>query len=457
MLRTSRGTWPAFVVGIVAGWWVAGPGCADECAFDVDDGDVPIPAIECPAGELCYRGECFVACNAGREGLERCRRQDDCSGARPFCSDDTGFCSACPNGQGCVPTLDICRPVSSVPVIDIPERPEDNDFVPPGPLDAGLPDGSGLVRFPDLGDPDLGEFQATYALHVFMARQSEVPSTGTCASGDLSQTASVSVRAWDVRRTELGPVNWRADFAPPRAEELADPALREGTCEIRLLRTSTGALSADIGTVVLEDPGANIAVLDNWVAEPASDRYDVRTADREPPDPRVFVPNRLFDDLGEVQIFGFGRPSVTNGSFGALLALPFEFEPSCQSYRELRDGFRVPAAPRADLVFGWKNPLNGTSGQFVYVTIDAAAFDHELVCEDSEASGASTIVITASLLEKFRNILGPTFNASERRLRLRFGRRNLRRIQVNPATGESFFATAEVSLHVRSSVVFEGP
>lgn len=433
--------------------------CTEECTFDADENDEPIAAFECPAGDLCYRGQCFQACNPGRERVERCARNADCGGARPFCNESTGFCSACPGGETCVPTLAICRPVSEPPDVPIPERPEDNDFVPDGPLDAGLPDSSGLVRFPDAGEPTTGREAPTIALHLELARESRVPVNASCESPPDPASISeprVSVRAWNVRGAPR-PVDaiWRPDLSPAATETLASAELRDGQCEVRRIDTATVS-PTNVGDVTFENAGFGSAVLDDWTARFEGGGY-VASPSTPPADPLTFVANPRFAEVvGQAQLFGLGRPEVTNGSFAAQLDLPFEFQPNCATLEALRDGLGVPADPTADLVFGWRDPLNGTTGQVAYVRIDASELGFELVCEETEASGTSAILVTASLLRGFRSRLADAggFDGGERTLRFELGRRNLRRLQVDPAPGQRFFATAEVGLRFVQTITF---
>lgn len=449
--------WALAVAALAAGLF--GLGCTAECTVREDDGALPAPAFECPAGQLCYRGRCHPSCNAGREGVQRCDRDDDCAAPRPFCNLDTGFCSGCSDGESCVPTLNICRPVSAPPRVPTPERPEDNDFVPDGPLDASLPDGSGLVRFPDVGAPVALE-AATIAVHFEFARESSIPDELACAAppppAEIAR-AQVSVRAWDVADVDRPPdASWRADLAPVATEALAAPDLRDGQCEVRRIDTATTASPTDLGEIAFENTGDELRVLDDWTARFIEGAYALRVDD-EPADPLAFVANpRFAEEVGQLQIFGFGRSGVTNGSFGAQLDLPFEFEPNCATLEALRDGLVVPPAPRADLVFGWRDPLNGTTGQVVYVRIDGSAFGHELVCEDSEASGASAIVVSAALLSRFRQLLDAAgaFSGGDRELRVELGRRNLRRLQIDPAPSQLIFATADVGLRFVDTVRF---
>ena len=459
-MRERRSGMPAeSAAGVLVFAAMLATGCANECAFDEDDGDQPVAAFECPAGNLCYRGRCFEACNAGREGVDRCSTDADCSGARPNCNSETGTCSSCADGDSCVPTLGICRPVSSAPQVPVPELPDDNTFVPEGPLDASLPDG-GLVRFPDAGAPGPVQEAPTVAVHFEMAREVPIPSGATCArfpEPDARPEPRVAVRAWDVRRADR-PVDasWRADLSPPATERVEDSLLRDGQCEIRRIETTTTATEIDVGDVAFEDPRENERVLDNWNVRFLAGAYEASPVDGDP-DPLVFVPNvRFAEEVGQLQLFGLGRSGVTNGSFGAELDLPFDFVPNCATIETLGEGFVVRPAPQPDLVVGWRDPLNGATGQTVYLSIDASARGFELVCEETESSGAANIVVSGRLLVEFAQALlragqlGPVDT-----FRLEFGRRNLRRLQVDPAPSELFFATAEVGLQYVQTITID--
>jgi len=446
----------------LAASWCLATACSEECPFDEDEGDRPVAAIECPSGELCYRGTCVRACNAGREGLVRCRSDDDCSGARPFCGGPGDFCSACPGGERCVPTLDICRPVSAPRSIPIPERPEDNDFVPEGPLDAGLTDARGLVRFPDAGGDDPAAPAPTIAAHFEMAREMTAPSGGSCEDPPAPARSSapfVTVLAWDVRGTvRPSAVSWRPDLVPAGTESLAAERLRDGQCEVRSIDTATVA-AVDLGEVAFEDAADAEVVLDDWSARFDGSAYDVRAFDGAP-NPLVFVPNQRFaEPLGRVQIFGFGRDERTNGTFGAELDLPFDFRVDCATWDALSAGLEIPKTPQSDLVLGWRDPLNGATGQVVYARIDGSAFGYELVCEERESSGRADIVVTPAILTGFRGLLDASgaFEAGARALPFELGRRTARRVRVDPAPSEQIFATAEVALRYVASIRFAPP
>jgi hypothetical protein len=445
------------VAGALLGAVLLATGCANECSFDEDDGDQPIAAFECPAGNLCYRGRCFEACNAGREGVDRCSTDDDCAGARPNCDLTTGTCSSCIEGESCVPTLGICRPVASAPEVPVPELPDDNTFVPEGPLDASLPDG-GLVRFPDAGQPGPAQEAPTIAVHFEMAREIPIPDGATCArfpDPDARPEPRVAVRAWDVRRADRAPdATWRADLSPPATERVEDSVFRDEQCEIRRVETATTATEIDIGDVAFEDPRENERVLDNWNVRFLAGAYEASAVDGEP-NPLVFVPNvRFTEEVAQLQLFGLGRSGVTNGSFGAELDLPFDFVPNCATIETLGEGFVLGAGQPRDLVVGWRNPLNGATGQTVYLRIDASDRGFELICEETESSGAANIVLKHQLVAELITLLrdGPV---EVETFRLEFGRRNLRRFQVDPAPGELFFATAEVGLRYVQTITID--
>lgn len=432
------------------------PACANECSFDDEDGDLPAAALECPAGNLCYRGSCFASCNAGREGVERCSSDDDCSGVRPVCNLTTGFCSSCERGEGCVPTLGICRPVSPAREVPVPPLPDDNDFVPDGPLDARLPDG-GLVRFTDAGEAPTPQGAATVAVHFEMAREVPIPDGARCVTFPepaAEPRPRVAVRAWNVSSVDRDPgAVWRADLAPPGTESLASTELRDGQCEVRRIETATRAVNLNLGEVAFEDPRDNERVLDNWTARFTAGAYEALPNDGAA-DPRVFIPNvRFIAEIGQLQLFGLGRSGFTNGSFGAELDLPFELLPNCATVDTLGSDFRIGVSPQPVLVLGWLDPLNGTTGQEVYLRIDGTAAGLELVCEETESSGAANIVVSSSILTSFAAALEASGAVAPGDvLDLEFGRRNLKRVQIDPAPGQLVFGTAEVSFRYVQSI-----
>lgn len=427
----------------------AGAACSDECSVPEAEVGNPFPSFECGAGELCYLGTCLDACLAGLERTEECQRASDCDAARPFCVDD--FCSACESGFSCVPSLNLCRPITPVPELATPQRPSNPEDRPPGPLDASLPD-QGLSRYPDLGFDEVDEREVTWAVNFYLARET------TFSGGTQTSTSIVRVDAWDTEGTGPGR-RWRPEFEPPRIETIARDEegieLRDLNCEIRVLNTPTVAISrGDFGSVSYEDDTDDDRYLfTDYDLNFGAGTY--RATPRGPTNPETFrssIP--LIDIQGQVALSGSGAGGVTLGPYSRTQHIPFRFELNEATIVEMRTGYVLPEDVGRDLVFGWRDPLvQGTlGGEVVFVQIDASDADdpHELTCQDGEGSDSTgSIVIRLGLLREFRRRVG-----SGREFPVRVGRRNTLELSIAPAPDERIQAVTTVSQHFRSTLRF---
>jgi hypothetical protein len=124
------------------------PGCSSApCTTRASSflGGVPADALECPANTVCYEGACVPSCTSGAERVEVCKTDDDCTnGARPTCV--SGFCSACAQGERCLPKLDVCARLRADPNADGGSLIADaNNVTAQSPLDGGGVDGQVLT------------------------------------------------------------------------------------------------------------------------------------------------------------------------------------------------------------------------------------------------------------------------------------------------------------------------
>lgn len=124
------------------------PGCTSgPCTTRASSflGGVPADALECPANTVCYEGACVPSCTSGAERVEVCKTDDDCAnGARPTCV--SGFCSACGQGERCLPKLDVCARLRTDPNADGGSLIADaNNVTAQSPLDGGGVDGQVLT------------------------------------------------------------------------------------------------------------------------------------------------------------------------------------------------------------------------------------------------------------------------------------------------------------------------
>lgn len=452
-------------------------GCESDCSVNETTEGIPFNSLECGAGQLCYLGSCLDSCRAGLELSEPCVTNDDCGGARPFCNGRT--CSACAPGFECVAGLDLCRPVSDIPFVEEPEPTTEASLVPPGPLDASLPD-RGLARFPEDDEGDV-RTRLGLAVTVRLARETILD------QGAPRDTPVVFVEAWDVSDAlTFTATVWRPEYEPPRLQTLALEATGDGptpiqdlNCELRELTTPTVAVSrTDLGRIDITWNEPTAEEREDFAGEDLPELFSDFRARFDPvlgyvvnPDPSntslvppsLFAPSiQLLDPQGEITVGGTGLAGVVDTSgFSAVQRLPFRFvlDPRGETYRNMEQGFRLDAsaALAEDLVFQWLEPVeNGTvAGEEVFLQIDgsSALRPHELLCRSPEGPDRDPFFrVRASLLQAFRDRMGQTGID----LPVRLGRRNRQGLSIpsaNPNLGIQ--ATSVVSQHFRSTLRFE--
>ena len=439
-------------------------GCTEPCSPTSLDDDVPSPAIECAAGQLCYQGSCIDSCNAGQERSEDCNVDDDCPSARPICN--RSFCSACDEGQTCVPTLNLCRVVNLRPTPEPPPMPTISN--PKFPIDAGPLDGSaidpGLSLEYDAGVANQpNDVEVTHVIFVDIA-QYERHLDGVVTQGSLA-----TVRAFAVAGNGVN-LRWRSEFAPPLIECQDDDdnddgcgtrqTLASDECIIQPLRTATIAASLptpiDLGDVRIEDTPNQ----PNSIATPIelSFQTNMGSYEVERPNPlpdNLLVYSQLPSDQNYILVSGDGLsgllslwPIGENAERGHHV--PFRLVPSAatlQNNLERRPVITNP--PNDNLLFQWTRIDSGTDTfEFVYVRITGN--EHELSCLAVEGqNGTDSIEIAAGLLAAFRSLEGPGDYP------LDFERSN--RVQLLVNSGEN--ALVEPSVRVRhtfqSEITFE--
>jgi hypothetical protein len=151
--RARFGRWALLVssglaCGVATVLVASSPGCTSgPCTTRASSflGGVPADALECPANTVCYEGACVPSCTSGAERVEACKKDDDCAnGARPTCV--SGFCSACGQGERCLPKLDVCARLRADPNADGGSLLADaNNVTAQSPLDGGGVDGQVLT------------------------------------------------------------------------------------------------------------------------------------------------------------------------------------------------------------------------------------------------------------------------------------------------------------------------
>ncbi len=384
------------------------PGCkAAPCT--TSEPNEPSSALECPAGQLCYLGECVRSCSAGQERVQECDNDSACGGALPKCID--GFCSACEGFETCVPELNLCQNVPEVEYPDPEEAP--NMFQrPPYPLDGGFEelDGStyvfpGIKRLRDGGvtgpieDPE-----------VTVAGFWDVYEQDNLRTGVAVHTSSTSLRVYDVRGVGNG-ISWRSDLNPPR---IADPIDQDAVIESCIVRSYTstttvqGRRDRDIGDIRLTDLDDYDGMRDDLIAQFDDDlgRYVV-TRD-------LNLPGRLLNasQLGETitqQFVTLTSPGsdLTDGSWPVWegnfrgFHVPFELTPTNNTVPLMNARIDVTQPATADLTFTWTYVSTGNDN-FERVIVRITGNRTELFCTDTEGSqGNAVIAVRTGALDEF--------------------------------------------------------
>lgn len=413
----ATGTLVAAAIGCFAGAALFG-GCeAQPCTNTSLDGDDPSPAIECPSGELCYRGECIRACSAGQERGQRCTADDECDdAARPRCLD--GFCSSCEFGEQCIPVLNICQPVEQIELPE-PAEPPTQVVRPPAPLDGGAPDG-GLKRIVDAGmQGPLPEVEVTHAGFVDLAFEQDYR-MGATPMDDVR----ARVVAFDVRGNGLG-LRWRPDLSPPAIQCEDDDDDRDGcgersiytsgACEIRPLRTvtaSTGVVptGADLGDIQVDDHvDFPMSIRQTLSASFGQGQYVLTPPEAALGDDLLVFSEATFDQH-YVSVTSAGNTDLTNGGWpvsppSVFLGhhVPFRLEPSAATLTLLSTPTTVADPPTQDLFFQWTR-INTGNDSFERVIVRILGGNNELFCDALEGRmGADTITLNAALLSEWRS------------------------------------------------------
>jgi hypothetical protein len=370
------------------------PGCTGEACVGVGDPDLPSATIECPAGLLCYRGQCEQGCNAGDEH------------------------PTCPEGQACIPTLNICRRIDSVPTTADPSRPSSSTPKPTYALDGSVFVPSGLQPSEDAGDTTPIAHAVTHVVFVDIAQEEDWRIASHPKAGRFD------VRAWDLGETATtADLDWRGDRPVLTHEPLLDNAIIERDCRYLTLTTVPSAERIDFGDVRIDDaeprelhppfvpPGAI------YVATWAAGQYDVR-----PPVPADFLSlstPRPADGVGpsvvnRINVLGSGTTVLTGGSAWPLSpdnhqSVPFALIPTPLAGEVDLAVPQVLSTPAQDLIFHWRVVTTGIT-EAMRVRVRIPAGDHEILCEVVEAGSNRPTIdrlpLTASLLERLRDDVG---------------------------------------------------
>ncbi len=425
---------------------------ANSCSYDTRKPDSPIAAFECAADQLCYRGTCAKACNAGQESLEECASDSDCSGARPFCINDR--CSSCTEGETCIAKLDVCRPVTDIPLPEVPDKPVAGTPLPPQPRDAGILS-TGFKRLVDAGIMVVPVRPITHAALIDVA-QVDVR-TGVTQPG-----GSVSVRAVNLEGNGTELRSWRLDLNDVAWVSNVEP-LDNTNCEIRTF-TSTGVqvVPANFGEVLIDDPGStgslNVAEGITFGYNSMTGRYINQTGNLPS---QLLNYSTLANNMNSTSMPRFihvtsdGDGSTTTGSWPETQGntnghhVPFELIPAPITDTILQNRIVVDAGVGRDYTFRWNRINTGeVAGETVVLRITTQA--GELFCEYFEGPGeAEQFSLLAGVLSNFRDNLGIQRGEV---FPLVFERVTAKRLQVVPANNQQ---NLYVIVKVRHSIVSE--
>lgn len=419
--------------------------CSEStCTVNPRSPDEPVPALECGSGDLCYRGSCVRACSAGQEGVEVCESDGDCSGSRAQCVDQR--CTACDSGTRCVPALDICQPIQTIPLPPEPERPTLDRPRPPRPRDAGVLD-SGLVRIRDAGLNQIPNDQPlTHSLFV------DISETVVLAGASSEAGGNVQIFSYDVRGNQAG-LSWRADIQPPVIEETID---NDADCDLnRLRKPDVAPTPASFGQIRLANfnmtaalPGDLLGVWDE-----ARLAYEIQPS---PPQPLLRLSD--FDTLDStfITITGEMVPNLTDRSWPNQetgLHVPFELrlEPNTrQLLSSTLNLGRLP--PDIDLLFD-RVGTGVVATERIVVRVPGRA--HEIVCRQFEGPSADNrVVVRQGLLQRFRSEENAQPGGT---YRLIIERSSAERFQVNPPTDRPnvrLFVSARIRHSLQGEIRF---
>lgn len=384
----------AFGVAALGTGLVLQPGCSSDACVGSGDRDVPSATLECPAGELCYHGQCLRGCNAGQAPLS-CSSSDECDASRPNCINDriAGglYCSVCDDGQVCVPSLNVCQPLAEAVIPEEPNRPGPEEPKPIYPLDASFTP-TGLRPSKDAGPPPVApSVPYTHAVFVDVAQEVDLRIAGTPVN-----RGSIRVRGVDLRPSGLIDGRWRLDHAEVRWE----PKTNTGTNSIdyctfrRLQRPDVNVFPANIGKIRL-DSDTDItppSINGEYEATFTNNRYEVTRVDTVMPTTTLANPiinlsipdgqpyQLILSAASQTDVTPTGWPSSGESKF----FIPYELFPLAgDGAVSLNSPIIVPAAPN-DLIFRWTPVRTGVDVN-LRVGVRVYAGDAELTCEVRES------------------------------------------------------------------------
>ena len=435
-------------------------GCSDKtCTPSDGDNTTPGSALECAAGEVCYLGRCIETCTPGA----RCTTDDQCDDLRPFCVGRA--CSACGAGIACVPTLNICQPVSEV----IPPEARDRPPQPPGTpraLDAGFTPG-GIVRpARDAGIVEQPEDrEVTRAVLVDLGIRTDYGISPPTTQG------VADVRSFNTALGAGNGLKWRVDTEPPKVEiafgepgedPTAPPVPRDGDCELRRLATVAGPGGAsptpiEIGEIRLTNPTDFPNSITPELIARFDDTLNRYIAIPSPVEPD-FLTYSVSDPVEPHFVFVSGtavtgvilRTWPETSDFGHHV--PFELMPTEATEAALQAGFDVANPATTDLVFRYQRIESGNDGfEAVFVRIEGQ--QTELFCEQREGpTSGGELRVRAPLLSSFREAEGLT---GPQTYNLVFERASRELLQPASTEDQLVLVTVRIRHSLRSPITFQ--
>ncbi len=380
----------AVAIGLVVGIGVVGtgasvaPGCAAaECQSPRNE-QRPASVLECPSGTLCYQGACVPSCASGSERVEKCDSDDDCtSGVRPNCVDRR--CSACEQGERCIPALDICSPIrANVDDGGLPD-PSPTKVPAVSPLDGGQIDGSPLAFDGGEGPgPDI--IDLTHVLSIEAFQRINLVSANTASVG-------IDIVSLDLRGTGRVPSSTVGPLVFSSGDE----------CAVRLDETYTiqRPVPFDLGTIQLQADTGPLerarGLAADYVATYMNGRYTVS--------PGIAANTLLFfsttGDVRGTQISGVGAPPVTlgrwpEGTDAPELVSPDVFALSTPSQNALRAIDATGPDPFFELAWTKGIPLPGSR---VLVTVGNGTCTLRCTFDEADAQ----LRVTSRTIRQFRD------------------------------------------------------
>lgn len=402
-------------------------GCSSRaCAYDERTPDTPSPSVDCPAGNLCYIGECLRSCNAGAERSVPCSTDSDCKDrGRPHCilADAIAgtFCSTCEEGEACILGLNICQKVSEIPDPDPPGMPMFQP--PPLPLDGGQLDATTFEA--DASEP--GE-QQTNDTHVGSIVFEEIVDFG--ANGGMSTRQPFAcVDFADVRNADV--VAERSVLLAAGDCDLVQPRLfrsRNNTratpgpvnaCERRrgIIGYPEGVMAANVGQVTVSAASDTPEAMNGSVTLAFVDARSGYLSGMMVTEPLFQLSRPRVSGMRAIDRYlnleGTSEPGISGewprGRDGEQIHVPYELTLSAASMARLSRPIDIESPPQ-DVELSWERLSVNTEvpGERIYVRVFSEQSSYVYIqCQVAEATGMNpSIRIVGTLLQAFKERAG---------------------------------------------------